>query len=56
MSDTNTTMDEFRNNVVKPELFRGKQTVREMIRTLSEEMQRRMDALEKRLDAIERSI
>jgi hypothetical protein len=38
------------------ELFRGKQTVREMIRTQNEDLQRRFDRIEQRLDAIEKSL
>ena len=55
MSDQNT-MDEFRNNVVKPELFRGKQTVREMLRTIQEENQRQFEMIKRELEEIKRSL
>jgi hypothetical protein len=56
MTDAPSFVDETRIKGNVEPLFRGKQTVREMIRTLNDEFQRRLDRVEQRLDAIEKSL
>jgi hypothetical protein len=55
MTDDPSMVDQTKKSNVEP-LFRGKQTVREMIRTLQEENQRQFESIKQRLDAIEKSL